>query len=73
VDGSVIEGASHVDESMVTGEPVPVDKRIGAEVVGATVNGTGGLLMTAEKVGSETLLAQIVHMAAEAKRSRAPI
>jgi len=73
VDGAVVDGMSHVDESMVTGEPIPVEKRAGAKVIGATVNGTGGLLMTAEKVGSETLLAQIVHMVAEAQRSRAPI
>ena len=73
VDGSVVDGVSHVDESMVTGEPVPVEKRAGAKVIGATVNGTGSLLMLAEKVGSETLLAQIVHMVAEAQRSRAPI
>ncbi|BAN36047.1 cation transporting ATPase [Sulfuricella denitrificans skB26] len=73
VDGSVVDGMSHVDESMVTGEPVPVEKRTGTKVIGATVNGTGSLLMTAEKVGSETLLAQIVHMVAEAQRSRAPI
>ena len=73
VDGTVVEGFSHVDESMVTGEPVPVEKGAGAKVIGATVNGTGGLLMTAEKVGADTLLAQIVHMVAEAQRSRAPI
>ncbi|MHB1077750.1 heavy metal translocating P-type ATPase, partial [Thiobacillus sp.] len=73
VDGTVIEGVSHVDESMVTGEPIPVEKRADAKVIGATVNGTGSLLMVAEKVGSETLLAQIVHMVAEAQRSRAPI
>ncbi|MBZ0105459.1 MAG: heavy metal translocating P-type ATPase [Sulfuricella denitrificans] len=73
VDGTVADGASHVDESMVTGEPVPVEKSAGAKVIGATVNGTGSLLMVAEKVGSETLLAQIVHMVAEAQRSRAPI
>jgi len=73
VDGTVVDGASHVDESMVTGEPVPVEKHAGAKVIGATVNGTGSLLMMAEKVGSETLLAQIVHMVAEAQRSRAPI
>lgn len=73
VDGTVVDGASHVDESMVTGEPVPVEKRADAKVIGATVNGTGSLLMAAEKVGSETLLAQIVHMVAEAQRSRAPI
>ncbi|MGV8991395.1 MAG: heavy metal translocating P-type ATPase [Thiobacillus sp.] len=73
VDGSVIEGLSHVDESMVTGEPTPVEKHADTQVIGATVNGTGSLLMMAEKVGSETLLAQIVHMVAEAQRSRAPI
>ena len=73
VDGAVVDGQSHVDESMVTGEPVPVEKQAGAKVIGATVNGTGGLLMIAEKVGSDTLLAQIVHMVAEAQRSRAPI
>jgi Cu+-exporting ATPase len=73
VDGTVADGTSHVDESMVTGEPLPVEKRAGARVIGATVNGTGSLLMVAEKVGSETLLAQIVRMVAEAQRSRAPI
>ena len=73
VDGSVVDGMSHVDESMVTGEPIPVEKQAGAKMIGATVNGTGSLLMMAERVGSETLLAQIVHMVAEAQRSRAPI
>jgi len=73
VDGTVLEGMSHVDESMVTGEPIPVEKDAGAKVIGATVNGTGALLMRAEKVGSDTLLAQIVHMVSEAQRSRAPI
>ncbi len=73
VDGVVVEGESHVDESMVTGEPVPVGKREGDKLIGATVNGNGTLLMRAEKVGSETLLAQIVQMVAEAQRSRAPI
>ncbi len=73
VDGTVVDGQSHVDESMVTGEPLPVEKHAGAKVIGATVNGTGGLLMMAEKVGSDTLLAQIVYMVAEAQRSRAPI
>ncbi len=73
VDGVVIEGESHVDESMVTGEPVPVAKRTGDSLIGATVNGNGSLLMRAEKVGADTLLAQIVHMVAEAQRSRAPI
>ncbi len=73
VDGTVVEGASSVDESMITGEPMPVEKHVGDRVVGATVNGTGSLIMRAEKVGSETLLAQIVHLVAEAQRSRAPI
>jgi P-type Cu+ transporter len=73
VDGTVSEGNSSVDESMITGEPIPVEKHVGDRVVGATVNGTGSLIMRAEKVGSETLLAQIVHMVAEAQRSRAPI
>ncbi len=73
VDGVVTEGASSIDESMITGEPIPVEKHAGERVVGATVNGTGSLIMRAEKVGSETLLAQIVHMVAEAQRSRAPI
>jgi Cu+-exporting ATPase len=73
VDGIVVEGTSSVDESMITGEPIPVEKHVGDRVVGATVNGTGSLIMRAEKVGSETLLAQIVHMVAEAQRSRAPI
>ncbi|HXH64700.1 MAG TPA: heavy metal translocating P-type ATPase, partial [Mariprofundaceae bacterium] len=73
VDGEVIEGESHVDESMVTGEPLPVGKRAGDALIGATVNGTGGLVMRAEKVGADTLLARIVQMVAEAQRSRAPI
>ena len=73
VDGEVIEGASSVDESMVTGEPIPVEKFGGSKVVGATVNGTGMLLVRAERVGSESLLAQIVSMVAQAQRSRAPI
>jgi len=73
VDGKVIEGESHVDESMVTGEPVPVGKKAGDTLIGATVNGTGGLVMRAEKVGADTLLSQIVNMVAEAQRSRAPI
>ena len=73
VDGVVTEGSSSVDESMITGEPIPVEKHAGDRVVGATVNGTGSLIMKAEKVGSETLLAQIVHLVAEAQRSRAPI
>jgi Cu+-exporting ATPase len=73
VDGVVLEGTSSIDESMITGEPIPVEKRAGDHLVGATVNGTGSFVMQAEKVGSETLLAQIVKMVAEAQRSRAPI
>jgi Cu+-exporting ATPase len=73
VDGVVVEGSSSVDESMITGEPIPVEKQTGAKVTGATVNGTGALVMEAQRVGSETLLAQIVRMVAEAQRSRAPI
>ena len=73
VDGVVIEGASAVDEAMVTGEPIPVEKTPGSRVIGGTVNGTGGFVMRAERVGSETLLAQIVRMVGEAQRSRAPI
>ncbi|HEU0282518.1 MAG TPA: heavy metal translocating P-type ATPase [Gallionella sp.] len=73
VDGVVLEGTSALDESMVTGESIPVEKTAGARLIGATVNGTGSLLMRAERVGSDTLLAQIVHMVGEAQRSRAPI
>ncbi len=73
VDGVVLEGTSAVDESMVTGEPIPVEKRAGDRVVGATINGTGTLVMRAEKVGADTLLARIVAMVSEAQRSRAPI
>ena len=73
VDGIVLEGSSSVGESMITGEPIPVEKRRGDRVTGATVNGTGSLIMGAERVGSETLLARIVRMVAEAQRSRAPI
>jgi len=73
VDGVVIEGASAVDESMVTGEPIPVEKSKGAALIGGTVNTTGSLVMRAERVGSETLLARIVSMVAQAQRSRAPI
>ena len=72
-DGAVVEGGSSVDESMVTGEPTPVEKAPGARVIGATVNGTGSFVMRAERVGAETLLAQIVRMVGEAQRSRAPI
>ena len=73
VDGVVLEGSSSVDESMVTGEPIPVEKGAGDHVVGATVNGTGAMTIRAQKVGAETLLARIVSMVAEAQRSRAPI
>lgn len=73
VDGVVLQGASALDESMVTGESIPVEKTAGARLIGATVNGTGSLLMRAERVGADTLLAQIVHMVSEAQRSRAPI
>jgi len=73
VDGTVLEGSSAVDESMVTGEPIPVSKRAGDAVIGSTINGTGAFVMRAEKVGQETLLARIVAMVAQAQRSRAPI
>jgi Cu+-exporting ATPase len=73
VDGVIVEGGSAVDESMMTGEPVPVEKAVGDRVTGATVNGTGGFVMLAERVGAETLLFQIVQMVNEAQRSRAPI
>ncbi|MEE9383808.1 MAG: HAD-IC family P-type ATPase [Nannocystaceae bacterium] len=73
VDGEVLEGASNIDESMVTGEPIPVEKRPGDKVIGATINATGGLVMRAEKVGADTLLSRIVSMVGEAQRSRAPI
>ena len=73
VDGTVTEGTSNVDESMVTGEPLPVEKTGGDRLIGATVNGTGSLLMRAERVGADTLLSQIVNMVAQAQRSRAPI
>jgi Cu+-exporting ATPase len=73
VDGIVVEGRSSVDESMISGEPIPVEKVEGAKLTGATVNGTGSLLMKAERVGRDTMLSQIVRMVAEAQRSRAPI
>jgi len=73
VDGVVIEGRSTIDESMISGEPLPVKKDVNDQVVGATVNGKGGLIIRAEKVGSDTLLARIIQMVAEAQRSRAPI
>ncbi len=73
VDAVVLEGASAVDESMVTGEPIPVEKGPGTRVIGGTINGTGSLVIRAERVGGETLLSQIVRMVSEAQRSRAPI
>lgn len=73
VDGEVIDGSSSIDESMISGEPIPVKKQAGDKVIGATVNATGSLTMRAQKVGSDTLLAQIVQMVATAQRSRAPI
>jgi Cu+-exporting ATPase len=73
VDGVVLDGGSAIDESMVTGESIPVEKHSGDRVIGATVNGTGSFVMRAERVGAETLLAQIVQMVADAQRSRAPI
>lgn len=73
VDGKVIEGASSIDESMITGEPMPVEKEVGYDVVGGTINQEGSLLIRASKVGKDTLLARIVQMVAEAERSRAPI
>ncbi len=73
VDGVVLDGASSIDESMMTGEPVPVEKTAGDAVTGATINGTGSFVMRAERVGSETLLQRIVQMVADAQRSRAPI
>jgi Cu+-exporting ATPase len=72
-DGVILEGSSYIDESMVTGEPIPVEKREGDHVIGGTVNGSGGFLMRAERVGSDTLLAHIVQLVSEAQRSRAPI
>jgi Cu+-exporting ATPase len=73
VDGVVVEGRSNVEESMITGEPLPVEKTVGDKVTGGTVNGTGSFVMRAERVGSDTLLGQIVNMVADAQRSRAPI
>jgi Cu+-exporting ATPase len=73
VDGSVTEGTSSVDESMVTGESMPAAKTVGDKVIGGTINGTGALVITAEKVGADTMLSRIVHMVADAQRSRAPI
>ena len=73
IDGVIIDGQSNIDESMITGEPMPVSKRAGEKVIGATVNQTRSFLMRAERIGSETVLAQIVQMVADAQRSRAPI
>jgi Cu+-exporting ATPase len=73
IDGVIIDGKSNIDESMITGEPMPVSKQAGEKVIGATVNQTGSFLMRAERIGSETVLAQIVQMVADAQRSRAPI
>lgn len=73
VDGTVLEGGSRIDESMITGEPVPVAKAAGDKVTGATVNGNGSLIVRAERVGADTLLARIVHMVGKAQRTRAPI
>ena len=73
VDGTVLEGTSNVDESMITGEPVPVPKKPGERVTGATINATGSLVIRAERVGADTLLARIVHMVAQAQRTRAPV
>jgi len=73
VDGKVLEGSSSVDEAMITGEPMPVEKKRGDRVIGATVNTTGALVIQAEKIGTDTVLSQIVQMVAEAQRSRAPI
>src|SRR5262249_11395495 len=73
VDGTVTEGRSAVDESMLSGEPIPVAKAPGAKAIGGTVNGTGSLLVRADKVGQDTVLAQIVRMVGEAQRSRAPV
>ena len=73
VDGEVVEGTSAIDEAMITGEPIPVTKRVGDRVIGATVNTTGGLIIRADKVGADTLLSQIVQQVAESQRSRAPV
>ena len=73
VDGVIIDGHSALDESLVSGEPLPVEKHPGDHVIGATLNGAGGFLMSAERIGRDTMLGQIVRMVAEAQRSRAPI
>jgi len=72
VDGMVLEGKTSVDESMVTGEPIPVEKESGSRLIGATINGTGTLIMKAERVGSETMLARIIQMVAEASAAGRP-
>lgn len=73
VDGVVLEGNSHVDESMITGEPMPIEKSVDHQVIGGTINGTGTLLMSAQRVGNDTLLSQIVRLVSDAQRSRAPV
>ena len=73
VDGRVVDGHSAVDESMLTGESIPVEKQAGDRITGGTLNGTGSFVMTAERVGSDTMLSRIVQMVSEAQRSRAPI
>src|SRR5205823_1688779 len=73
VDGIVVDGSAAIDESMITGEPMPVEKRAGDQVIGSTIVATGSFVMRAERVGSDTMLAQIVRMVGEAQRTRAPI
>jgi Cu+-exporting ATPase len=73
VDGVVVEGSSSIDESMLTGEPLPVSKRAGDKVIGATLNTNGALVMRSERIGSDTVLSQIVQMVAQAQRSKAPM
>jgi Cu+-exporting ATPase len=73
VDGEVVEGRSSIDESMLTGEPIPVEKDAGDKVIGATINGVGAMVVRAEKVGADTVLSQIVQLVSQAQRSRAPM
>ena len=73
MDGIVHEGSSSIDESMLTGEPLPVSKRVGDKVIGATLNTSGALVMRSERIGSDTVLSQIVQMVAQAQRSKAPM